>query len=742
MEAPARLPYNTIEQAVLARGLDDFVSLGPTEMLFFLCDALSSDPDLVANDLVAPFMYYYERVVSEARARSAEQREAAASIGIPVMDGPGGNLAAFAVFMFLAQTDFANVIGGQMDAWAAANGMSDPRASNAGLAAALTGVLDLEKPLPAPDAGESLDSYYERAIPAAVAEYLFRLDGRNDTQGAPWPYYRLVIGDGGASDILDRWWWLDPLAYFSLPQGADNMSADLVADAIGRMVVGLLPIAGDTVDAQVANWQRDYDPSAYPWTAAPALGSASDPCARARGDLNAVGLSTIVVGPNQAATAEAPLAAALAPAAAIVGAPSPRPQPQLQPPTPSVQQPSYRPSTAGFSVFEAPPTPLPTVREAILQQQQQQAEGPRAVSAKRRRDALDAGALAAAAMTPQEAAQYPTPGNIALATLARVSPLSRQPIEAVEIVPPPDVCAICRSRVAIPSDVLDYLAPDWNAWEAAGGNADDYRKHVLGLIQDYQRNGLPGAPTSPTAEPASRRRRLSRDEEEEQQPPTGTGDPIVARVLRDRGLVNAYGVGALLGMIDAWSADPDASEFYSAFIQGQSQAVGAVCRECAMRAGEIYAEEQERAPRATIAGARVTFPFPPLPGLPIVAPAERGAFPGPFILAGSTPVGMLAPYRPGQPGAQQREVVTLGGAASGYQIRQNWFSDEYGPYRLKGDSLVWYRPETQLFEAALAPGAPPLPLALGRVIGYDTSHFDYVLSLGPSRERLGFFPHG
>lgn len=305
MEAPARLPYNTIEQAVLARGLDDFVSLGPTEMLFFLCDALSSDPDLVADDLVAPFMYYYERAVSEARARSAEQREAAASIGIPAMDGPGGNLVAFAVFMFLAQTDFASTIGDQMDAWATANGMNDPRASNQGLASALTGVLDLEQPLPTPDAGESLDAYYERAVPAAVVEYLFRLDGRNDTQGAPWPYYRLVIGDGGASDILDRWWWLDPLAYFSLPQGADNMPADLVADAISRMVVGLLPIAGDTVDAQVANWQRDYDPPAYPWTAAPALGSASDPCARARGDLNAVGLSTIVVGPNQAATAEA-----------------------------------------------------------------------------------------------------------------------------------------------------------------------------------------------------------------------------------------------------------------------------------------------------------------------------------------------------------------------------------------------------------------------------------------------------
>lgn len=757
MEAPARLPYNAIEQAVLARGLDDFTSLGPTEMLFFLCDALASDPDVAADDLAAPFMYYYERAVAEARARSAEQREAAAGIGIPEMDGPGGNLAALAVFMFLAQTDFATAIQEQMDAWTRSNRADDWRASNEALAAALAGVLALERPLPPPDAGEPLDAYYQRAIPAAVTEYLFRLNGRNEAQ-APWPYYRLVIGappvagdnDDDDSNLLYRWWWLDPLAYFSLPPDADQLPANLVADSIAGMVVGLLPIAGDAPDAQVANWRRDYDPLAYPWSRAPALGSADDPCARARADLNAVGLSTIVVGPNQAAAAEAPLATALAPAAAIVGAPSPRPRQPPQQPPPAT--PTYRPSTAGFSVFEAPPTPLPTVRQAIAQEQQQQLqiEGARAVSAKRRRDALDAGALAAAAMGPGEAAQYPTPANIALATLGRVNPLARQPIEAVTIEPPPDVCLIC-PRYAIPSDVLDYLAPDWNAWEASGGTAEDYRERVLDLIDDYQRNGLHGAPpASPTAEPVSRRRRLSRDEEEEeeqQQPSAETeaGDNIVARVLKDRGLVNAYGVGALLGMIDAWSTDPGASEFYSAFIQGQSQAVGTVCRECALRAGTIYAEEQERAPRATIAGARMTFPFAPLPGLPVVVPAERGAFPGPFILAGSVPVGALAPYRLGtaartiQPG---EEVVTLGGAAraTGYQIRQTWFDYFLGPYGIERGALVFYRPETHLFEAALAPGAPPLPLALGRVVEYDTSHFDVVLSLGPEREALGFFP--
>ncbi|BCU03723.1 hypothetical protein [Pandoravirus japonicus] len=757
MEAPARLPYNSIERAVLARGLDDFTSLGPTEMIFFLCDALASDPDVVADGLTAPFMYYYERAVAEARARAAEQREAANGIGIPEMDGPGGNLAALAVFMFLAQTDFATAIQEQMDAWARSNGADDWRASNEALAAALAGVLALERPLPPPDAGEPFDAYYQRAIPAAVAEYLFRLNGRDEAQ-APWPYYRLVIGapppaagdsDGDESNLLYRWWWLDPLAYFSLPPDADQLPADLVADSIAGMVIGLLPIAGDTPDAQVANWRRDYDPLAYPWSEAPALGSADDPCARARGDLNAVGLSAVVVGPNQAAAVEAPLAAALAPAAAIVGAPSPRPQ-QPQRPPPSAT-PTYRPSTAGFSVFEAPPTPLPTVRQAIAreqqQQQQRQTEGPRAVSAKRRReDALDAGALAAAVMGPQEAAQYPTPANIALATLGRVNPLAREPIEAVEIVPPPDVCLIC-PRYAVPSDVLDYLAPDWNAWEAAGGTAQDYRERVLDLIDDYQRNGLPGAPTSPTAEPVSRRRRLSREPEEEGAAPrgaTGVGN-IVAQVLGDAGLVNAYGVGPLLGMIDAWSTDPGASEFYSAFIQGQSQAVGTVCRECALRASTIYAEEQERAPRATIAGARMAFPFAPLPGLPVVVPAERGAFPGPFILAGSVPVGTLAPYRLGatartiQPG---EEVVTLGGAtrATGYQIRQTWFDYFLGPYGIERGALVFYRPETHLFEAALAPGAPPLPLALGRVVEYDTSHFDVVLSLGPEREALGFFP--
>ncbi|AGO82488.1 hypothetical protein pdul_cds_431 [Pandoravirus dulcis] len=755
MEAPARLPYNAIEQAVLARGLDDFTSLGPTEMLFFLCDALASDPDVAANDLAAPFMYYYERAVAEARARSAEQREAAAGIGIPEMDGPGGNLAALAVFMFLAQTDFAGTIDEQMDAWAAANGADDPRASNEALATALAGVLALERPLPPPDAGEPLDAYYQRVIPAGVTEYLFRLNGRDEAQ-APWPYYRLVIGappppsdgDGDGDGLLYRWWWLDPLAYFSLPEGGADLPADLVADAVSRMVVGLLPIAGDTPDAQVANWQRDYDPRGYPWSRAPALGSAGDPCARARGDLNAVGLSAVVVGPNQAAAAEAPLAAALAPAAAIVGAPSPRPQqPQRPPPTAPSIQPTYRPSAAGFSVFEAPPTPLPTVRQAIAQeqQQQQQIEGPRAVSAKRRRDALDAGALAAAAMGPDEAARYPTPANIALATLGRVNPLARQPIEAVRIEPPSDVCLIC-PRYAIPSDVLDYLAPDWNAWEAAGGTAEDYRERVLDLIDDYQRNAPAAAPTSPTAEPVSRRRRLSREPEEEAQSRRATGvGNVVAQVLGDAGLVNAYGVGPLLGMIDAWSTDPGASEFYSAFIQGQSQAVGTVCRECALRASAIYAEEQERAPRATIAGARMTFPFAPLPGLPVVVPAERGAFPGPFILAGSVPVGTLAPYRLGatartiQPG---EEVVTLGGAtrATGYQIRQTWFDYFLGPYGIERGALVFYRPETHLFEAALAPGAPPLPLALGRVVEYDTSHFDVVLSLGPEREALGFFP--
>lgn len=322
-----------------------------------------------------------------------------------------------------------------------------------------------------------------------------------------------------------------------------------------------------------------------------------------------------------------------------------------------------------------------------------------------------------------------------------MNPLSRQPIEAVEIVPPPDVCLLC-PKYAIPSDVLAKLAPDWNAWEAAGGTEDDYRQRVLDLIDDYQRNGLSTTPTSPTAEPAARRRRVSQEEGPRGVPRVGN---VVTSVLGDAGLVKAYGVGALLGMIDAWSTAPGASEFYSAFIQGQTQAAGIVCHECAMQGSRFYAEEQERAPRALISGSRVTFPFPPLPGLPVVAPTERGLFPGPFILAGSVPVGALAPYRLGtmprtiQPG---EEVVALGGAAraSGYQIRQTWFDYFLGPYGIERGALVFYRPETQLFEAALAPGAPPLPLALGRVIAYDTSHFDYIYSLGPSRERLGFFP--
>jgi hypothetical protein len=729
MEAPSQLPYNAIEEAVIDRGLVDFAALGPAEMTFFLCDALSADPLIADEGLVEPRMYYYERAIVEARRRPQEQREAAASIDVPIMEGPGGNLVAFAVYMFLEQTDFTSAIESQMATWAASNGIGDPQASNEALAAALSGVLALDRPLPVPDVGEPVDAYYQRALPAAAAQYLFRLDGQTEQQQRrPWPYYRLFIG-GQPSEVLYAWWWLDPLAYFSADQ---NLSVD---ESVDRMLVGLLPIAGNTVDARVANWERDYNPVNRPWERAPAIGSAADPCARARGDLNAIGLSTIVVGPNQAAIAEAPLAASLAPTAAIVGRPSPRPSPQQQ------QRP-FQPATPGFDIFQAPPTPLPTARGVSAQQQQgQEARG---VSAKRRREALDAGALAAAAMGASgEQAQYPTPTNIALATLgSRVNPLARRPIDAVEVAIPPDACNLCR-QAAIPSDVLDYLVPNWNAWEAARGTAFEYRQYVLELIDEYQRLGPPERPGSPGAEPARRRRRLSQEEGPRGAPGVGN---IVTQILGDTGLVNAYGVGPLLGMIDAWSQDPVENEFYSAFIQGQAVAANVVCRQCAIQGGTLYAQQQQNAPRATIEGARMTFPFPPLPGLPVVAPTETGAFPGPFILAGSVPVGTLASYQygRGQRGIQSdEEVAVLGGAgrSTGYQIRQTWFDYYLGPYAIERGALVFYRPETHLFEAALAPtGAPPLPLALGRVVEYDTSHFDVVLSLGPGRQRLGYFP--
>ncbi|AVK75931.1 Atrophin-1 incomplete domain containing protein [Pandoravirus neocaledonia] len=781
MEAPTASPppYTALEEAVVDRGLADFASLGPTEMLFFVCDALSADNVGIDPASIRPVMYYYERAVQEARARADEQRAAAAAIGVPQFQGPGGNLVAFAVYMFLAQTDFAASIGPQLSEWAAANGLPDPFQSPQGLARALASVLALERPLPTPAPGETTDAYYLRALPAAVAEYLFRLNGSfaatpeqatSEVPLAPWPYYQLTIAAEG-TPLLEFWWWLDPRVYFAIPAdvplaGEPGAPADApsLADAVADRLVGLLPIAGDTDEALVANWERDYDPTGRPWESAAAWGSASDPCARARQDLNAVALSTVVVGPNQAAIAEAPLVASLSPVAAIVGpsppaAVQPVPPPQQQPsPTRVAPSPAYRPSTAGFSVFEAPPTPLPVARAPPATEQ-----GPRAVSAKRRRDALDAGLLAAAAMTPQEAARYPTPADIASATLASgVNPLARQPIDVlpevpttagpVAIVPPPDVCLICPTR-AIPSDVLDYLIANWNAWEAAGGDAQGYRDYVLDMIENYRREAALGtrqrqeqrAIVSPTAEPAARRRRISVEEAPTPRNAPGVDD-IVRTVLDDAGLVNAYGVERLLGLIDAWSENPVENEFYAAFIQGQERSAGVVCRECAAEGARLYAAEQQRAPRALVAGAAMAFPFPPLPGLPLVPEATPGAFAGPFIYAGTTPVTRLAAYRYGQPtrGIEPgEEVIALGGPTrpTGYQVRLTWFDYALGHYAIERGALVFYRTEAQLYEAALmAPGAPALPLALGRVVEYDTDHFDVVVALGPGRERLGFFP--
>lgn len=778
MEAPASPPYTALEEAVVDRGLADFASLGPTEMLFFLCDALAAADVGIDPASIGPVMYYYDRAVQEARTRADEQRAAAGSIGVPQFEGPGGNLAALAVYMFLVQTDFAASIVPQLAEWAAANGLPDPFQSPDGIARALAAVLALERPLPTPAPGETTDEYYRRALPAAAVEYLFRLNGNYAATPeqvapglplAPWPYYQLTIAAEG-TPLLEFWWWLDPRVYFAIPaevplagEPGAPPDAPSLADAVADRLVGLLTIAGDTDEAMVANWERDYDPTGRPWESAPAWGPANDPCARARQDLNAVALSTVVVGPNQAAMAEAPLVASLSPVAAIVG-PSPpvsaQPPPLQRQPSPArvAPSPAYRPSTAGFSVFEAPPTPLPVARAPPAAEQ-----GPRGVSVKRRRDALDAGLLAAAAMTPQEASQYPTPADVASATLASgVNPLARRPIDVLPevpaitgplaVVPPPDVCLICPAS-AIPSDVLDYLIPNWKAWQAGGGNATDYRDYVLDMIEKYRREAALGtlqrrqqrAVVSPTAEPAARRRRISVEEAPTPRNAPGVED-IVRTVLDDAGLVNAYGVGRLLGFIDAWSENPGISEFYSAFIQGQDQAAGVVCRVCAEEAAERYAAEQQRAPRALVSGAAMRFPFPPLPGLPLVPEAIQGAFAGPFILAGSVPVTRLATYqyeRPTRRIEPGEEVVTLGGPArpTGYQVRLTWFDYALGHYAIERGALVFYRTEAQLYEAALvAPGAPPLPLALGRVVEYDTDHFDVVVALGPGRERLGFFP--
>ncbi|AVK76990.1 Atrophin-1 incomplete domain containing protein [Pandoravirus macleodensis] len=777
MEAPASPPYTALEEAVVDRGLADFASLGPTEMLFFLCDALAADNIGIDPASIGPVMYYYERAVQEARTRADEQRAAAASIGVPQFDGPGGNLVALAVYMFLAQTDFAASIGPQLGEWAAANGLPDPFQSPDSIARALTAVLALERPLPTPAPGEATGEYYQRALAAAAVEYLFRLNGNYAATPeqvapglplAPWPYYQLTIAAEG-TPLLEFWWWLDPRVYFAIPaevplagEPGAPPDAPSLADAVADRLVGLLTIAGDTDEAMVANWERDYDPTGRPWESAPAWGPANDPCARARQDLNAVALSTVVVGPNQAAIAEAPLVASLSPVAAIVGPPSAaaagqRPPLQRQPsPVRVAPSPAYRPSTAGFSVFEAPPTPLPIARAPPVAEQ-----GPRGVSVKRRRDALDAGLLAAAAMTPQESAQYPTPADIASATLASgVNPLARRPIDVLPevpvitgplaVVPPPDVCLICPAR-AIPSDVLDYLVRNWKAWQAGGGDAQGYRDYVLDMIEDYRRQAALGtrqqrAVASPTAEPPARRRRVSQEEAPPtRQEPPAVGD-IVNQILSDSGLVNAYGIERLLGLIDAWSENPAENEFYAAFIQGQEQSAGVVCRECAAEGARLYAAEQQRAPRALVSGAAMAFPFPPLPGLPLVPEATPGAFAGPFIYAGTTPVTRLAAYRYGQPTRRiepGEEVVTLGGPTrpTGYQVRLTWFDYALGHYAIERGALVFYRTEAQLYEAALvAPGAPPLPLALGRVVEYDTDHFDVVVALGPGRERLGFFP--
>ena len=109
-----------------------------------------------------------------------------------------------------------------MGAKTAGPGQPDPFASPEAYAAALVGVLALDRPLLPPMEGEDFSAYMDRALTLAAVDYVFRLSQpyaqspervTPDLPLAPWPYYTM-LPETGYAYVLRFWWWLDPILHF------------------------------------------------------------------------------------------------------------------------------------------------------------------------------------------------------------------------------------------------------------------------------------------------------------------------------------------------------------------------------------------------------------------------------------------------------------------------------------------------------------------------------------------------
>lgn len=719
-ESPENL--TPIEEDIIQRGLVDFPSLGSAEMLFFVCHAMGLPYSEGGVLEPGAFTYYYDRVLSASQNAADQLPQLATAAGLGAQaKTPTGNLVNFVILMFIRQTDF---LQSAIQRIAAELNRSTSAGQRVTLPEAVANALVIDvRALPPPvQPNESIVNYMQRnipiigrmvvfrqnstyaATPEAAAETNARLtEGQEPIGVYPWPLYHFT----STGDYVEYWWSLDPVLYFTLPPAVAADPQQAATYILNNMRLGLLPIARDAQSAY-RTWEVVYNPATKRWRN---LGyeARANPCARARDALRALERTRSVVGSTQEVAVQAPIIA--------------RPPPPLQPAAaapPSLPAPSFtlplvptgRPTglpTPTFGVFAPPPSSLSTANQ------------PRPTTLKR------------------TAAQIEAPAQPVVPPVLQVQPASPVPV--------PGEVQTCFCEVEpIPFDVVQPLQADLDAWIRVNG--EDlllYSDHVLDLLDDYAAHPdnyqLPlGAATQvggEGAQPASKRTRVSPAS------PTAGTQNVVQVILADPALRNFYGSRRLLGFIQGW-ADRPGILYYNPIVAGQTQTAGNVlCTQCAYTQAREYGERTRRGIATRPEAAPINYPFPLLPGIPLVpaAPERVGiASLGQFTLLGNEPVTALAPFAwPGGVPTPASGVVHLINALSnGYQVPWNWFNYYLGPYAMDRGSLVFCRPPPHYYAPALGIEDVSLPITLGRIVEYDTSNFDTVAGLQPN--LLGFFP--
>jgi len=715
-----------LDDAIVRRGMTNFMQLGSAGMINFLC-AATHDLDV---GVVSPeaALYYYDRVYTVSEQNADEVERIAKTYALPrLYETVQGNIIFFIVDLFMAGTDYESALPQLFDDWLKQQPQGQAFTANQ----VVVGTLQLQD-LPPALPGEAPFDYAQRNVYTIAPQVIFRQIGPDS---GPWPqfYFNYALRDPLApynedeppsEDLFDYWWRLSPAFYFNVSTKANPLqeSEEIVEqiDAqIATMRLGLLPLAATDPRLRTdrATWANYYNPRTQPWLKFGFVPGAPDPCGRYRAALGVLATTEAIVGPSQAVAVQSPIVSQATPE-------------QLQP---------FLPSSAGLGAFAPsaqpalplPPLALPsqggTKRRAPITPEEEEEEEEREEDAQEQ----------------ERVAQMP---------VGVPSPV----IDAGEMA---TTCTACTKRL-IPYDIIRVLNEDLRAWLTAnpGVDIDEYATRVADQLALYEANpvslgGITREQEEVGGERPTRRRRIEYEHEpstqggvlseEEQEPGAGN---VVRSILLDPTLRRAYGSQALLAYIQRWIDNPG-TLYFNVDLGNREQFEAStlvICTECAQEQSNIYAERQREAPTANVGGLTVRYPFVPLPGISVVPEARTAvgtARLGPFTIVGQGVVQRIAPYvgpRPQAPLPPEAIVSLTEAMSNGYQIPWNWLTYNIGQYAIKPESLVVCRVEPQLYEESLGAGGTPIPLAIGRLIGYDTEHFDIVPGL--PNALIGLFP--